>query len=249
MHIITKFANGCQTNLKQLNHLIKYVTNPQKTNKDLIYGNKLFTNDAFNNMMLVKQLSSQESGRQYIHWITSFDPNDNVNPQLAHRLGKLFAAGFNEYQWLMATHTDRNHIHNHYIMNSINTVTGKKFSQSKTDLEKLKNYIDETYDQTLMFEFTLPNIQMEDDDMYYDKKDFYIEDLDDETYDNSNEISDLRKDIKELTHNVNMVAQCMGGFMQMCNPQTLSNAISYEIDRQLNQRFGPLQAPNQKYLE
>ena len=100
-----------------------------------------------------------------------------------------------------------------------------------------------------MFEFTLPNIQMEDDDMYYDKKDFHIEDLDDETYDNSNEISDLRNDIKELTHNVNMVAQCMGGFMQMCNPQTLSNAISYEIDRQLNQRFGPLQAPNQKYLE
>lgn len=45
------------------------------------------------------------------------------------------------------------------------------------------------------------------------------------------------------------MAQCMQGYMQMCNPQTLSNAISDEIERQLSQRLGYLPNPNQKYIQ
>lgn len=250
MQIITKFANGSQSNCKQLKHLIDYVTNPLKTCSDLIYCNGLFVNNAFDNMMLIKQLSSQTDGRQYIHWITSFHPDDNISSELAHQLGRQFASGFNDFQWLMATHTDRNHIHNHYIMNSVNSVTGNKFSQSKGDLEKLKKYINSLYTQSILFDCSIPDIYEEENNMYYDEDEYYEDDLFEITEKNDkNEIAELRKEIQVLNQGITVMVKCMSGFTQMCNPQTLSNAISYEVDRQLNQRLGALPSPDQKHME
>ncbi len=254
MQIITKFANGKQSSCKQLNHLIKYITNPKKTNQDFIYGNGLFVDNAFDNMMLVKQLAAQTNGRQYIHWITSFHPDDNISPELAHELGREFASGFNEYQWIMATHTDRNHIHNHYVMNSVNSVTGKKFSQSPGDLEKLKKSIDAIYKQALLLNCTIPEIYEEENDMYdedydiWDSNEAIIIDEGKQRMD-SDKLSELYDDLKDLTATVNTLAQCMSGYMQICNPQTLSNAISREVERQLNQRFCVLPNSNQKYIQ
>lgn len=248
MQIITKFANGKQSSCKQLNHLIKYITNPKKTNQDFIYGNGLFVDNAFDNMMLVKQLAAQTNGRQYIHWITSFHPDDNISPELAHELGREFASGFNEYQWIMATHTDRNHIHNHYVMNSVNSVTGKKFSQSPGDLEKLKKSIDAIYKQSLLLNCTMPEIYKEENDMY-DEDYFEILDEEDDNLLAQKEIAELRQDIQALTQGVIAMAQRMQGYMQMCNPQALANAISHEVDRQLNQRIDALPNSNQKYIQ
>ena len=49
-----------------------------------------------------------------------------------------------------------------------------------------------------------------------------------------------------LNQGITVMVKCMSGFTQMCNPQSLSNAISYEIDRQLNQRFGALPDSTEK---
>lgn len=235
---IVKFANGKQNSVKQLKHLIKYITNPAKTRPDLIYGHGLFKGTAYENIMLTKQLANQNGGRQYIHWITSFDPKDNISPELAHELGKEFAKGFNDFQWLLATHTDRQHVHNHFILNSVNFKNGLKFSQSPGDLEKLKRNVNEIYHNALLFDSGTGVQEREEDFMWYE------EDYDENDYEilpkaksDDTEIEGLRRDIQNLTASVTAMAQCMSGVLQICNPQTLSNAISNEIDRQLNQKL------------
>ena len=55
-----------------------------------------------------------------IHYIQSFDPKDNISPELAHRIAKAFARKTfgDDCQVVIATHTDRGHIHSHLLVNT-----------------------------------------------------------------------------------------------------------------------------------
>ena len=55
-----------------------------------------------------------------IHYIQSFDPKDNITPELAQRIAKAFARKTfgNDCQVVIATHIDRGHVHSHLIVNS-----------------------------------------------------------------------------------------------------------------------------------
>ena len=55
-----------------------------------------------------------------IHYIQSFDPQDNVSPELAHRIAKAFARNTfgDDCQIVIATHLDKKHLHNHFIINT-----------------------------------------------------------------------------------------------------------------------------------
>ena len=50
------------------------------------------------------------------HYVQSFSPNENITPELAHKIGEelaeCVAPGF---QVIVATHVDRDHIHNHFL--------------------------------------------------------------------------------------------------------------------------------------
>ena len=67
-----------------------------------------------------------------IHYIQSFDPKDNISPELAHRIGKAFALKVfgKDSQVVIATHVDKKHIHTHFIVNSYG-VDGHKFNDNK----------------------------------------------------------------------------------------------------------------------
>lgn len=136
---------------------IEYILNPDKTDK-LFYTASLNCmtepKDAYLNMKMVYE---QYSGKKYnehlpikgkgrvkaIHYIQSFDPNDNITPELAFRIGKAFALKtFGENcQVVIATHCDKSHIHNHLILNSYG-IDGKKFYDNKTTLNKIREYSD-----------------------------------------------------------------------------------------------------------
>ena len=78
-----------------------------------------------------------------IHYIQSFDPADNVSPELAHKIAKAFALKtFGEdCQIVIATHVDKQHIHNHFILNSYG-IGGQKFYANKKSLDRIKEYSD-----------------------------------------------------------------------------------------------------------
>ena len=78
-----------------------------------------------------------------LHYIQSFDPKDNISPELAHRIAKAFARKTfgDDCQVVIATHTDRGHIHSHLIVNTY-TLTGRKLNDNQATLKHVKEYSD-----------------------------------------------------------------------------------------------------------
>jgi len=93
-------------------------------------------------MHLVKQDYQQLHGRQYVHIIQSFSLSDDLTGQVAHNIGQKLLNSFDGLQGVVATHTDRQHTHNHMILPSVNFKTGLKWQQSKKDLQNLKDLSD-----------------------------------------------------------------------------------------------------------
>ena len=78
-----------------------------------------------------------------IHYIQSFDPKDNISPELAHRIGRTLArkAFGDNCQVVIATHLDKGHLHNHIIINTYG-IDGRKFNANKKTLDTIKEISD-----------------------------------------------------------------------------------------------------------
>ena len=129
-----------KTAKRNIKSIIDYVTNPEKTNELLISGKDCTPETASIEMQVVKEQYIKTDGNTYFHVIQSFSPDDNITPEKAHEVGVNFADYFKDYQVLIATHTDKNHLHNHLIVNSVSFENGKKVHMGNKDLERLKQY-------------------------------------------------------------------------------------------------------------
>lgn len=133
-------AISSKANIKRI---INYVTQDKKTTADLITGKDCMAESCLEEMLYTKNLYNKTGGRQYIHIIQSFDPKDNLTPSQVHNAGLKLANTFNGFQVLVATHIDKEHLHNHLVVNSVSFETGYKIQMSKKDLQYLKDYSDE----------------------------------------------------------------------------------------------------------
>ena len=132
-------AISSKANIKRI---ISYVTQDKKTNVNLISGKDCMAESCLEEMLYTKNLYHKNSGRQYIHIIQSFDPKDNLSAEQVHNVGIKLANTFNGFQVLVATHIDKNHLHNHLVINSVSFENGYKIQMSKKDLQYLKDYSD-----------------------------------------------------------------------------------------------------------
>lgn len=86
---------------------------------------------------VVRKAFNKDSKILSHHYVQSFSPNEKITPELAHRIGvelaQKIALGF---QVIVSTHIDKDHIHNHFIINSVSMKTGRKWEGNKTTLEK-----------------------------------------------------------------------------------------------------------------
>ena len=140
-----------------VNRSIAYILNPNKT-EDLLYTTSLncmanakdaylamktvyehFSGEKFNAPMPIEGKGSVKA----IHYIQSFDPKDNVSPELAHRIAKAFARKTfgDDCQIVIATHLDKGHIHSHFILNTY-SLTGKKFNDNLKTRKNIREYSD-----------------------------------------------------------------------------------------------------------
>ena len=121
-----------------------YITKEDKTN--LVIGINCTPETAPEEMSLIKSAYGKTGGRQFVHFVQSFHPEGQVSSQQAHeiavRLAKEFKR-FSGFQIVVGTHTDRDHLHSHFIVNSVNMETGLKWQQSPAQLEQLKEFSDE----------------------------------------------------------------------------------------------------------
>ena len=140
-----------------VNKTLNYILNPDKT-EGLLYTSSLncmtSARDAYLEMKSVYESYSTErfdtppplEGKgsvKAIHYIQSFDPKDNISPELAHRIAKAFARKTfgDDCQVVIATHTDRGHIHSHILVNTY-TLTGRKLNDNQKTLNHVKEYSD-----------------------------------------------------------------------------------------------------------
>lgn len=133
---IIKFTSG-KINPRTV---INYVCNKEKTTDKLISGKDCMPESCEYEFSEVKKAFGKTDGRTYYHMIQSFSPDDRITPEQAHEVGLQMAELFKGYQVLVVTHTNKAHIHNHLVINSVNFENGKKLTISNQELEEIKNY-------------------------------------------------------------------------------------------------------------
>ena len=133
---IIKFTSG-KINPRTV---INYVCNKEKTTDKLISGKDCMPESCEYEFAEVKKAFGKTDGRTYYHMIQSFSPDDRITPEQSHEVGLQMAELFEGYQVLVVTHTNKAHIHNHLVINSVNFENGKKLTISNQELEEIKNY-------------------------------------------------------------------------------------------------------------
>lgn len=142
---VIEFINASNNTYKGMKRAINYIKNPLKTSEHLAGGKDCSPDTAYEEFVMTKQNFNKEKGRQFIHFIQSFSPNDKATPEIINEIGKklLEHEVFKDFQVIYATHIDKEHIHTHFIVNSVSFTKGYKWQLSKEQLESLKEYSDE----------------------------------------------------------------------------------------------------------
>ena len=154
-----------KNNLKQS---INYISNPEKTinedygkntynylelssNKDYNFKNEkthyvsclnCSETDPHKDMKFTKERYFKTDNILAFHAYQSFKEGE-ISADIAHEIGVEFAEEmFRDYEVVVATHQNTNHIHNHFIINSVSFKTGKKYNNNRTNLAKLRQISD-----------------------------------------------------------------------------------------------------------
>lgn len=133
---IIKFIN----NKVSLKRTLVYICKEEKTDNKLVSGINCIPENAYDEMIAVKRAYQKLTGREKIHFVQSFSPKDQLTFKQAHEIGVKIAEFYNDFQIVVATHIDKEHIHNHFVLNTVNFKTGRKFHQSKQDMQKFKEF-------------------------------------------------------------------------------------------------------------
>ena len=111
--------------------------------RKLVTGVNCVAQSAFHEMMNTKLQYRKTVGRQYYHIMQSSHPDEPITPETAHEIALRFAEeNFPGYEVLVATHVDRNHIHSHFVVNSVNAETGYKFHSDNNEIQRLRDASD-----------------------------------------------------------------------------------------------------------
>ena len=112
-----------------LEHSINYILQPKKLGEaNLAGGINCLPEMAYRQMKATKQMFGKTGGRQGYHFVISLKLGEGTSEimyDIAMRFAEEAFAG--EYEAVVAVHTDREHLHAHIIINSVNMVTGYKF--------------------------------------------------------------------------------------------------------------------------
>lgn len=125
---------------------LRYCCREEKTayeGRHLVTGVNCVAETAYQEFMNTKRMYDKNDGRMFYHMIQSFKPGENLTPQTAHEIALKMAEQFPGFEILVATHTDREHIHSHFIINSVNADTGKKYHSNLESLLQLREVSDQ----------------------------------------------------------------------------------------------------------
>lgn len=117
-------------------HDVTDISDPQTIYDDFVLLKQsvdaLYNNDELSDLKNDKRVLAH-------HIIQSFSPEDGLTPEEVNEIGRKTALELTggDYQFVVATHMDKGHLHNHIIFNTTNEVTLKKFRWQKNTARNL----------------------------------------------------------------------------------------------------------------
>ena len=117
-----------------------YVMQEKKTaweGEPLVSGINCQPQSVYDDFLNTKFLYHKDGGVMFYHMVQSFPKGAAVDPRQAHEAARRLAEYFDGCEVLACTHVDREHIHSHCVINSVNFETGKKLHMAKEQIQEL----------------------------------------------------------------------------------------------------------------
>ena len=117
-----------------------YVMQEKKTAweaEPLVSGINCQPQSVYDDFLNTKLLYHKDGGVMFYHMVQSFPKGAAVDPRQAHEAARRLAEYFDGCEVLVCTHVDREHIHSHCVINSVNFETGKKLHMAKEQIQEL----------------------------------------------------------------------------------------------------------------
>ena len=127
-----------------LSKALDYIENPDKTDGKMLvssFGCSYETADIEFEYTLSQAL--QKGNNLAFHLIQSFEPGE-VDYQKAHEIGKQLADAVTkgQHEYVLTTHIDKGHVHNHIIFCAVNFVDHRKYNSNKRSYYGIRNMSD-----------------------------------------------------------------------------------------------------------
>ena len=117
-----------------------YVIQEKKTAWEggpLVSGINCQVQSVYDDFLNTKLLYHKDGGTMFYHMVQSFPKGAAVDPRQAHEAARRLAEYFDGCEVLVCTHVDREHVHSHCVINSVNFETSKKLHMAKEQIQEL----------------------------------------------------------------------------------------------------------------
>ena len=133
----------------RLDRLIDYAINGEKTeNKLYVSGINCMPDTALYEMTNVKKQFFKNGSIECYHGYQSFAEGE-VTPEQVYEIGVKLAEEIwrNKFQVIVSTHLNTDNIHNHFVLNSVSFLDGKRFCNTKKDYAVMRKVSDRLYEE------------------------------------------------------------------------------------------------------
>lgn len=151
---VVKAVNSPCSSHAALRNTLEYILKDTKTTSELklvsgMYFKQEVTPDkVFQNFTEIRKDAGKDNGRMFKHFILSWSKEEDITPEIGLAITNEWVDKiFPEYNACIVSHTDRDHVHCHIVVNSVNNLTGKKLNISNKQFQKMKNINDEICEQ------------------------------------------------------------------------------------------------------
>lgn len=115
-----------------IHDVIHYATS--KASADSVFGGAVLPEIAIQSMKGVNRAYHKDKGTRLRHSVLSFSPNEGVTLHQVKDVARQAIRYYqNDYQILAAVHDDREHLHIHFVMNTVSYRDGSKYGGKKKD--------------------------------------------------------------------------------------------------------------------
>ena len=119
-------------------------TQDRRTGRKLVSGVRCSSHFAVQEFRATRTAHHKKSPVWFYHYTQSFSPKEPITGPQAHQLAKEFAEqAWPESQVLVATHLDKAHLHNHFVVNSVSFADGRRFHRDAACYRAMREASDE----------------------------------------------------------------------------------------------------------